>query len=247
MKIEGHKVLVTGGSGGIGLAIARAFRQAGCEVAICGRDEKKLDAAAVEADVMPIRADVAEPEDLGRLPAAVEQALGGLSVLINNAGVQFSCNFLSMPPGEIARLVEREVRINLEAPAILASLFLPMLSRAPEAAIVNVSSGLALSPKSSAPMYCATKAGLHSFSKALRYQMEDAGRRIGVFEVLPPLVDTDMTRGRGGGKISPEDVAAATLDGMRRDRREIRVGKVGLLYVLCRLAPGMAERVLRRG
>jgi short-subunit dehydrogenase involved in D-alanine esterification of teichoic acids len=142
-------------------------------------------------------------------------------------------------------MVEQEIRINLEAPAILVSQFLPMLSTAAEAAVVNISSGLALVPKASAPVYCATKAALHSFSKALRYQFNDAGGRIKVFEVLPPLVDTDMTRGRRSGKISPEDVAVATLEGMLRDRYEIRVAKVRLLYWIYRFAPGLAERALR--
>jgi len=247
MRLDGHKVLITGGSAGIGLALAKAFRAAGCEVAICGRDPSRLNAAADELDASPIRADIGDRADLVALPGAVEQALGGLSILVNNAGVQFNYDFSSTPPPEVASLVEQEVRINLEAPAILVSLFLPMLARAPEAAIVNVSSGLALVPKASAPIYCATKAGLHSFSKALRYQFENAGDTIKVFEVFPPLVDTEMTRGRGSGKISPEDVATATLEGMRRDRYEIRVAKVRLLYLLYRVAPGLAERVLRGG
>ncbi len=245
MRLEGQKVLITGGSAGIGLALARLFLQAGCQVAICGRDRTRLETAARDVGASPIRADLADRGDLAAMPGSVQDAMGGLSILVNNAGVQFNYDFGSTPSPEIAAMMDQEIRNNLEAPTILVSQLLPMLSEVPEAAVVNVSSVLALVPKASAPVYCATKAGLRSLSKALRYQFDDAGARIKVFEVLPPVVDTDMTRGRGTDKISPEDVAVATLDGMAKDRYEIRVAKANLLYWIHSLAPGLAERALR--
>ncbi len=214
MKLAGHKVLITGGSAGIGLALARDFLAAGCRVAICGRDPERL-AAAERAlpGVVALQADVAEDDDIARLAAGAEERLDGLSILVNNAGIQFQTTFPEDPAVQVVAQVEREIAVNFTGLVKLTVACLPALSRAEEAAIVNVSSGLALVPKASAPIYCATKAALHSFSKALRYQLEDHRPAIRLFEVLPPMVDTQMTSGRGekpGQKITTDQVAAET-------------------------------------
>ena len=118
-----------------------------------------------------------------------------------------------------------------------------LLLRQPESAIVNVSSGLGLVPKQSAPVYCATKAGLHIFSKALGYQLAHTGVR--VMEVIPPLVDTPMTAGRGRNKLSPEQLVDEFLRGFARNQREINIGKVGLLRLIQRISPALADRILK--
>jgi short-subunit dehydrogenase involved in D-alanine esterification of teichoic acids len=250
MNLAGHKVLVTGGSAGIGLALARDFLAAGCRVAICGRDPERLAAAERQLPgVVSLQGDVAEDDDIARLAAGAEARLDGLSILVNNAGIQFQTAFPEDPAARVVAQVEREIAVNFTGLVKLTVACLPALARAEEAAIVNVSSGLALVPKASAPIYCATKAAVHSFSKALRYQLEDHRSAIRLFEVLPPMVDTQMTAGRGekpGQKITTDQVAAETLEGMRRDRYEIRVAKVKLLHWVNRFAPGVAERILRR-
>jgi short-subunit dehydrogenase involved in D-alanine esterification of teichoic acids len=248
MRIDGHRVLITGGSAGIGLALARAFLDAGARVAVCGRDPERL-AAAERAlpGLMTVQADLAEDDDLGRLAAGAEAGLEGLTVLVNNAGIQYQTSYPIDDPARIFAQLDREVAVNLTGLVKLTTLCLPALARADEAAIVNVSSGLALVPKASAPIYCATKAALHSFSKALRYQLEDHCPSVKLFEVLPPMVDTAMTAGRGRpkDKITPEQVARETLAGMRRDRYEIPVGKTRLLGWVNRAAPRLAEKILR--
>ncbi|GBE18310.1 putative oxidoreductase [archaeon BMS3Abin16] len=115
----------------------------------------------------------------------------------------------------------------------------------PEAAVINVSSALGIVPKESAPVYCATKAAIHSFSKSLRYQLEKTP--VKVFEIIPSLVDTDMTRGRGKGKISPETLAKEVIKGLKKDNYEIRVGLVKILFLVNRVLPSLAERVIRNG
>ncbi len=102
-------------------------------------------------------------------------------------------------------MIKHELEINLLGPILLTSQFLPNLVGKDEASVINVSSGLALVPKQSAPIYCAGKAGLHIFSKALRWQLESLN--IKVFEIMPSLVDTPMTGGRGNGKISPKAIS----------------------------------------
>ena len=248
MRIEGQRALITGGSAGIGLALARELLAGGARVAVCGRDPARLAAAEKAAPGMiTLQADVGEDDDLARLAAAAEERLDGLSLLVNNAGIQYQTLFPKDDPGIVFTRLEREFAVNLTGLIKLTTLCLPTLARAGEAAVVNVSSGLALVPKASAPVYCASKAALHSFSKALRYQLEDHCPSVKLFEVLPPMVDTAMTAGRGRpkDKITPEQVARETLAGLRRDRYEILVGKTKLLHWVNRIAPSLAERILR--
>lgn len=164
-----------------------------------------------------------------------------LNVLINNAGIQYNYEFAEA--SEHLGRIAHEIAVNLTAPLQLTALLLPQLLTRPEAAIVNVSSGLGLGPKRSAPVYCATKAGLHQFSKALGYQLE--GRSVHVMEVLLPLIDTPMTAGRGRGKISPEQLADEFLRGFASNTTEINIGKVGLLRLVQRVSPALADRILK--
>lgn len=247
MRTSEHHVLVTGGSAGIGLAMARAFVERGNRVAICGRDAERL--AVAKREIAPLETFVCDLTNDAELPALVDEVgnrLGGLSVLVNNAGVQLNYDFTQAAPFELLTEIDREIATNLGSAIKLTALCLPLLRQAQQAAIVNVSSGLAIAPKTSAPVYCATKAALHSFSKALRYQLEDGAPSVSVVEVLPPLVDTAMGRGRPGAKVSAERVARDTLAGLERDVSEIRVGRVKALVWMSRLAPPLADRIMRR-
>lgn len=238
MKSAGSKMLITGGTSGIGLALARQAAARGADVIVCGRDGARLEAAG-DAGLRTIRADIASPSDRARLIAELERE-GGLDILVNNAGVQRNVVFAD---GVSDALVSEEVEINLTAPIALCTLALPGLLRREAAMIVNVTSGLALAPKRSAPVYCATKAGLRAFTKALRYQLE--GSTVRVIEALPPLVDTPMTSGRGRGKITAETCAEAILDGMEREQSEIYVGKVKALRAAMWIAPPLGYGVMR--
>jgi uncharacterized oxidoreductase len=94
-----------------------------------------------------------------------------------------------------------------------------------------------------AAVYSATKAAMHSWTRALRYQLQKTP--VKVFELLPPTVDTAMTRDMDGEKITPEVLAKATLEHMEKDKTEIRVGQARALYFMSRIAPTMAERLLQ--
>jgi short-subunit dehydrogenase involved in D-alanine esterification of teichoic acids len=113
------------------------------------------------------------------------------------------------------------------------------------AAIVNVSSGLGIVPKQSAPVYCGSKAGLHLFTKSLRWQLENS--RIKVFEIIPPIVDTFMTQGRGRGKISPEVLVDEFWNGFQNDKYEMAIGRTKLLVFIHRFLPKLADRIMRNG
>ena len=238
MHTSGHRVLITGGAKGIGLALAKQFHAAGNEIILVGRDASALQIAAKALPGTKTQvADVANPGD--RLKLVME--FSDISVLVNNAGVQRNGEFAMMSAAD----VENELQVNLLAPMLLTHAFLPHLQRKTASAIVNVSSVLALVPKQSASAYCASKAALHSFSRSLRWQLE--GTSVRVFEIMPPLVDTAMTANRGAGKISPEALAAAFWTGFQRDQYELRVGKAKAAGLIARLSPSLAERIMRRG
>ena len=233
MKTTGNTILITGGATGIGLSMAAAFLQAGNRVIVCGRRETKLHEAkrqlpALETEVC----DVADPEDRQMLYEWTTSRFPDLNVLINNAGVQNPIDFLNEPA---AISYDDEIAINFDAPVRLAALFIPHFIRRPEAAIINVSSGLAFAPLAIMPVYCATKAALHSFSMSLRHQLKDTCIR--VVEVVPPMVDTELDRGARENRgqlqrgIHPDEVGRAVIEGIADDRAEILVGMAASLRV----------------
>lgn len=242
MKTQNNKLLITGGSAGIGLAVARLFLEHDNTVIIVGRRQERLDLVCGQNPGLIGKAcDVSKASERDELVRWVRKEHPDLNLLINNAGVQF--NFSMLTDGVTGNDINTEIQTNLLAPIQLCRQLLPILLEQPESAIVNVTSGLIFSPKQSAPVYCATKSALHSFSQTLRYQLE--GTSVKVFEMIPPLVDTEMTEGRGSGKISPKQCATSLFRGLQRNRYEIPVGKVHLLMWLWRLFPRWAGGLLR--
>jgi uncharacterized oxidoreductase len=241
MRTKDNTVLITGGSAGIGLAIARALVEAGNTVIVCGRDQSRLEqAGAAVPGLHLIRCDVSRDDELARLLEHVKRDFPQLNVLINNAAMMRIYDFCES--SDVPQQIEEEVRTNLLAPMKLTSLLLPQLQAQESAAIVIVSSGLAYVPVTNVAVYCATKAALHSFSRALRHRLKRTP--IKVFELLPPLVDTDLARTLHMPKIQADEVARSLLKALERDRYEVRVGMVKSLHLASRLVPSFAERML---
>ena len=245
MKLEGKRVVITGGTSGIGSAFSEAAARAGARVLICGRSGERVEEASRRLGVDGVACDLGDPAQLESLLEAADDRLGGLDVLVHNAGIQRQ--LLMIPGGETADDggLCREIEVNLSAPVRLTWLALPMLLEAASnggAALVFVTSALALAPKASAPVYCASKAGLRSFAKSVRRQL--AGHGISVLEVVPPVVDTEMTAGRDEPKIAPQRVAEAIIEGLESGRDEVLIGKARLVSRLIRLAPGFTERLM---
>lgn len=247
MQLQNKTILVTGGTRGIGFEIASAFSQAGARVAICGRDHAALQSAAAKmrGDVKCIEADLAAPQSITAIAKAVEDTFGELNILINNAAIQLNYSFFDRPYADLEADIEREFVVDLVAPVKLTAALLPILRRSGEGAIVNLGSALAVAPKVDAAVYCASKAGLRNFSRTLRYQAEAAAPTLRVVNVMLPLVNTDMTEGRGTGKMEPAEVARAVISGLQRNSKEILVGKTRLFSMIMRLAPSLGYRMLR--
>jgi uncharacterized oxidoreductase len=240
MNTSGNTVLITGGATGIGLALAEELVFAGNKVIICGRMEDKLNRACKKLPQISARkCDLSIDKERSSLFDYIRSSYGDLNILINNAGIQRK---VSLTKGIAALLDgEDEIEINLRAPIHLSALFIPLLSKQKQAAIINVSSGLAFIPLAFAPVYCATKAALHSFSISLRHQLRDTPVR--VFELIPPMVDTDLDKGGREGRgqenrgIPASDVAKAALAALGKDEYEIAVGAVRELVMGSRKNP----------
>jgi len=188
MNISGNTILVTGGASGIGKALAIRFLERGNEVVVCGRREDILDRLRSEhPQIQTIRCDVASRQERETLVGQAADKFPGLNVLVNNAGVQRRVDLNRTENWDDTR---SEIAINLEAPIHLSELFQERFESKPQAAIINVTSGLSFVPLANVPIYCATKAALHSFTLSLRWQLRET--KTEVIEIIPPAVDTDL-------------------------------------------------------
>lgn len=245
MDLTQNTVFITGGGSGIGLALAKAFLNSQNTVIICGRNAKKLEYVKNQyPKINTIICDVSNIDSVQQALEKINIEFSGLNILVNNAGIQYRYDFSSEENAGVK--IDEEIDINFRAIVHLTTLFLPVLMKAPEAAIINISSFLGIVPKKSAPVYCATKAALHAFSKSLRYQMEKT--RVKIFEVLTPLVDTDMTKGREEdmSKMSPENLAKEVLFNIGKNNYEIRPGRSKMVLLFNRLFPSQADRIAKK-
>lgn len=232
MRLSGNVVLITGGSSGIGLELAKAFIAAGSEAIICARGATRLNAALAETPGLHGKlCDVSNSQQRADLVDWVVERFPRLNVLVNNAGVQRDIDFTNGLGDYLSG--DDEIEINLTGPICLSGLLIPHLRAQAAPAIVNISSGLAFAPMANMPVYCAAKAGLHAWSLALRRQLEPKG--IKVFEVAPPGLDTDLNREgrakRGGYKagIGPAEFVASVMTDLQRDAFEIGYGSSAAL------------------
>jgi uncharacterized oxidoreductase len=226
MKLSGNTILITGGATGIGLALAEGFLKNGNQVLICGRRSEKLQAAKSRLPQLHIRVcDITKPRSRLALVRWATNRFTSLNILVNNAGIQHSVDF-TRGPKDLAQ-AEAEIATNLSAPIQLSALLIPHLRRRKQSAIVHISSGLAFTPLAAVPVYCATKAAIHSLSLSMRHQLRSTP--IMVFEIAPPMVATALGGRRRSAEeiefcMSPEEVARGTLDALKGDRYEVALG-----------------------
>src|SRR5438105_13358124 len=173
MKLTGRTILITGGSSGIGLAFALKFLEFGNEVIVTGRRQSVLDAVKAKYPKLhTMQSDVADPAQIAALATRVKADFPKLDVLMNNAGVMLYKN-LRIPAPDLAGLMA-EMNINVGGVIAMTSAFIDILT-ANKGTVINVSSGLAFVPLPAAPIYIATKAAIHSYTRSLWLQSEECG------------------------------------------------------------------------
>lgn len=238
MEIRGKTALVTGGTDGIGIEIARHLKAGGATVIVAGRNPARLAAAQGEG-FEPIAADLSDIAGCNALVAAL--AGRTIDILVNNAGM--GADYDVNAAIDLAE-VDRCIFLNLNAPIRLITGLLDMLRGRPEAMIVNVTSGLAIAPNAGSPVYCGTKAGLRSFTMALRAQL--SGTKVHVLEALPPVVETQMTAGNNHKKMPASECGRQIVAAIAGNRNQANVGMTALLNAVHNISPPIARQVMLR-
>ncbi len=234
MNITGNTIFITGGTSGIGRALAEGLHNLGNKVIIAGRRRALLDeVAAANPGIDGVELDIADPADIERVAAQLILDYPALNVLINNAGI--------MPfddaAGRIDDKVSRQILdTNLLGPIRLTSALIEHLKRQPHATIIHNTSVLAYVPLAVTAVYSASKAALHSYALSQRFQLRNTTVR--VQEIAPPWVDTDLIKKSGDPRAMPLDIfIERTLAGLATDAEEVFVEEIRML----RDNPGSGE------
>ncbi len=226
MNLTSNTILITGGGAGIGLALARQLAERGNRVIICGRSEAALLQAQAQVPDLLIRVcDITDQASRQAMLNWLSSEHPKLNILVNNAGIQHRRLFSD---ADALADLEQEVATNFTAPVRLIGELLPLLKQQPSATIINVTSALAYAPIADLPVYCATKAAMHSFTLTLRHQLKATAVR--VVELAPPIVDTGLGGNeRSAGTASqrmmtPQDFATEALVQLASGQDEVLVG-----------------------
>lgn len=244
MQLNGARIVLTGATGGLGEALARALAKKGAVLLLTGRDPDKLARLQMPAgsDYRLLRADLGTSVGIDEIVAAARQFEA--DVLINNAGV----GGFGLLDEQDGKEIERILRTNLEAPIQLTRSLLPQLRMRPAAAVVNIGSAFGSIPFAGFAAYSAAKAGLRGFSQALRRELADS--RVEVFHIAPRAIDTPLNspavnalnQALGNASDSPEKVAAAIVDLLACCARERVLGFPERLFAwLNGLAPALVD------
>jgi uncharacterized oxidoreductase len=224
LNFSGNTILITGGSSGIGFAFAERFIADGNKVIVCGRRENALiEAREKQPDLITRVCDVGSETDRIALFDWVTENYPDVNMLVNNAGIQQRFNVLKADARSNWSYFNKEITTNIEAPFHLSMLFAPFFAEKENAAIINVTSGLAFTPMAIAPIYSATKAAFHSFTMSLRHQLTETP--VKVIEIAPPAVNTDL--GGAGLHTAGEplkEFADGIFKGLKEGREEIGYG-----------------------
>jgi uncharacterized oxidoreductase len=240
MELQGKTILITGGTAGIGLEAAKQFLATGAKVIITGRDQLKLDKAKkLYPALLAIKSDVANAGDAQMLFNQIKE-LGGIDILYNNAGVLSMSTNMGVANDRHSNEAEHEMNTNYFGVIRLNNLFMEMLKSRKESAIINTTSILSYVPSALEATYSASKVALRFYTETLRKHLELLKSNVKVFELLPPVVATEMTAGRNDKKITPEKLVKTLIASLKKDQFTIRVGDTKLLYIVNRIFPKIA-------
>lgn len=240
MNLSGNTILITGGTGGFGWEFASKLTALGNTVIITGRNSQKLQETKKKLPAIhTMQSDVSNPEEIIHLYGQVTREFPDLNILINNAG---EMRKISLHHRHDLNDITREIEINLMGPVRMVQQFLPHLKKQPSAAILNVTSGLALIPFPISPVYGATKSGLRSYTQSLRVQLKHTN--VKVFELIAPASGTplgdqfaDLEGFNPKMLMKPGKLIDTAIKGMGKNTYEIYPGAAKAMRIMSRLAP----------
>jgi uncharacterized oxidoreductase len=240
MKLSKQRVLITGGSSGIGLALAKKFLENDNTVIVTGRDATKLEnIKSSHPQLHTFQSDVTDDADVRILTDDIQEKFGGIDILINNAGIMNLVD-AGNERNDLNKQMQ-EIEINYNSPIRVLHYFLPQLKKSKNAVLVNVSSGLAYVPFAQAPVYSGTKSALHFWTLGIRPQLKQ--HNIKVVELLPPVVDTPLAHGADIAEddklkpMPPEKLADIFWENFENGKEEITPGISKQLKLMSRLGP----------
>jgi uncharacterized oxidoreductase len=243
MQLTNQTILITGGTSGIGRALVEQLAKQNRSIILIARNAEKLQQLKhIHSNLHTYCCPLNNLSELKLTLNKISQQHKDISVVFNNAAIQYNKKFTDKDFQ--SDFIEEEITTNLTAPIYICAYFLPgLLQLGSPGMLINLSSGLAFYPKSSAAVYSSTKAGLSNFSQALGYQLENTSCR--VIDVILPLVDTPMTASRGHGKLSATIAAKSIIHGIEKGKARIYPGKSRWLPLISRLCPSLLAGIMK--
>jgi short-subunit dehydrogenase involved in D-alanine esterification of teichoic acids len=242
MQLINKKILITGATSGIGLKLVEKLYHNNI-LYIIARNQYKINELQEKFPAVVVyKVDL---KNIDELQVAVKQLrleTKVLDVLINNAAVQFPPTFIDNDFK--FESINDEITTNFTSLCCLCYLLFPLLNHQNEGSILNINSGLALVPKTTSAIYCASKGAVNIFSQSLRHQLK--GTQVNVLQAFLPLVDTPMTEGRGKSKMTVEKVSTEIIKGIEQTILEHDIGKVKFLRLINRLLPSFARKIMEK-
>jgi uncharacterized oxidoreductase len=248
MDLKNSTILITGGTSGIGLELVRQLAGHGSTIIVTGRKQEALnDTKRRFPNIHVFQSDVSDPQDIRRLCKVVTQQFPDLNIIVNNAGEMRLLDV--QDTGRDLENMTREIDINLTGTIRMVHQFLPHLMKKRTAAIVNVSSAIAFMPYSTAPVYSASKAGVHAYTQALRLQLNQTN--VKVFELIPPGVNTNLQHDwvlppDPGQMMDVDKLVHVAIKGLMNDTPEIKPFLVKVIKYLSRLMPAQLMKLGHR-
>jgi uncharacterized oxidoreductase len=246
MELKNSTILITGGTSGIGLEFVKQLTEQGANVIVTGRNLATLfETNKKFPKIHTFQSDISNPKEIEQLYKDVTKEFPDLNIIFNNAGLMRQ---IDLQDDTISlENITQEINTNLSGTIQMVHQFLPHLLLQKSAAIVNFSSAIAFMSYSIAPIYSASKAGVHSYTKALRLQLEKTN--VKVYEVIPPGVNTNLQndwllKPNTSQMMNVDKMVSDAIKGLLKDKKEITPGLAGMVKILSRIAPSYIEKNL---
>lgn len=236
-------ILITGGSSGIGLELAKHFLELDNTVIICAKSNEKLEGIKKKyPQIIIYQCDLVNENEIKNLYDWTVKKHPKIDILINNAGFRYQQKDINKE--NFLEKLDLEFKTNFVASVYLSELFLEDFKSKKDSSMIFITSGLIYAPKVDYPFYNATKSALHSYIKTLRYQSPT----VNIVEVMMTLVDTPFHNNNAPkNAISPKDAVDELIKSLKSNKKEIRIGKVKLLYWVAKFFPNLAMKIINKG